>query len=167
MTVEPRWYAVHIYPQNEKTVAAELERRGVTTFLPLRGELHRWSDRDKMVQVPLFPCYAFVHIVPSPEFRSVVQQTRRVIRLLSSNDEPIPIPDSEIELIRSLLAGRVPVSPYAFLQAGQKVRIRGGCLDGLEGILVVRNGERNLVLSVNLIQRSLALSIEGYKVEPL
>ena len=167
MDVEPRWYAVHIYPQNEKKVAAELERRGITTFLPLRRERHRWSDRDKMVQVPLFPSYAFVHIAPSPQLRSVVQQTHRVIRLLSANGEPIPIPDSEIESMRNLLAGSVPVSPYAFLQAGQKVRICGGCLDGLEGILVIRNGERNLVLSVNLIQRSLALSIEGYKIEPI
>ena len=167
MAVEPRWYAVHIYPQNEKKVAAELERRGITTFLPLRGERHRWSDRDKMVQVPLFPCYAFIHIVPSPQLRSVVQQTRRVIRLLSANDEPVPIPDSEIESMKSLLAGKVPFSPYDFLRAGQKVRIRGGCLDGLEGILVVRNGERSLVLSVNLIQRSLALSIEGYEVDPM
>jgi transcription antitermination factor NusG len=106
-------------------------------------------------------------MAPSAHLRSVIQQTKRVIRLLSANNEPIPIPDSEIERIRSLLAGRVPVSHYAFLQSGQKVRIRGGCLDGLEGILVVRNGERNLVLSVNLIQRSLALSIEGYKIDPL
>jgi transcription antitermination factor NusG len=167
MTIEPHWYAIHIYPQNEKKVVTELERKGITTFLPLQKELHRWSDRDKMVEVPLFPCYAFVHIVPSPQYCSMVQQTLRVIRLLSANDEPIPIPDSEIELIRNLIAGKVPISPYAFLQAGQKVRVRGGCLDGLEGILVMRNGEQNLVLSVNLIQRSLALSIVGYKIEPI
>jgi transcription antitermination factor NusG len=167
MTVEPRWYAVHTYPQNEKKVVAELERRGVTAFLPLRGERHRWSDRDKMIQVPLFPCYAFVHMVPSSQCRSAIQQTRRVIRLLSANDEPLPIPDSEIESMRNLVARNVPVSPCDFLKAGQKVRIRGGCLDGLEGILAVRNGERKLVLSVNLIERSLALSIEGYAVDPL
>jgi len=167
MTGEARWYAVHTYPQNEKTVATELERSGIKTFLPLRRERHRWSDRVKVVQVPLFPCYTFVHIVPSPQLRSVVRQTRRVIRLLSANDEPIPIPDSEIESMRSLVAGEVPVTPCEFLQAGQKVRIRGGSLDGLEGILVVGNAERKLVLSVNLIQRSLALSIEGYNVEPM
>jgi len=167
MRMEASWYAVHIYPQNEKKVATELELRGITTFLPLREERHRWSDRNKVVQVPLFPCYAFVHIVPSPELRSVVQQTRRVIRLLSASDEPVPIPDSEIESMKTLVAGKVPVSPYAFLQTGQKVRIRGGCLDGIQGILALRNGERNLVLSVNLIQRSLALSIEGYQVEPI
>jgi transcription antitermination factor NusG len=163
---EARWYAVHVYPQNEKKVVAELERKGIKTFLPLRGERHRWSDRNQLVQVPLFPCYAFVHIVPTPHLRAAVQQTPRVIRLLSPNGEPAPIPDSEIESIRTLLAGNVPVSPYAFLQAGQKVRIRGGCLDGLEGICVDHGGERKLVLSVNLIQQSVELSIEGYKVEP-
>jgi transcription antitermination factor NusG len=136
MRVEPSWYAVHIYPQNEKRVATELQLRGITTFLPLREERHRWSDRTKVVQVPLFPCYAFVYIVPSPELRSTVQQTHRVIRLLSSGDDPVPVPDSEIESMKTLLAGKVTVSPYAFLQAGQKVRVRGGCLDGLEGILV-------------------------------
>ncbi len=167
MTGEARWYAVHTYPQNEKKVATELEQRGIKTFLPLRRERHRWSDRVKLVQVPLFPCYTFVHIVPSPQLRSVVRQTRRVIRLLSANDEPIPIPDSEIESMKTLVAGEVPVTPCEFLQAGQKVRICGGSLDGLEGSLVVRNGERKLVLSVNLIQRSLALSLEGYKVEPM
>jgi transcription antitermination factor NusG len=164
---EPRWYAVHVYPQNEKTVAAELERKGIETFLPLREETHRWSDRNQVVQVPLFPCYAFVHLVPTPQLRAAVQQTQRVIRLLSMNGEPAPIPDSEIESLRILLAGKVPVSPYSFLQAGQKIRIRGGCLDGVEGILVVRGGERKLVLSVNLIQESVELSIEGYKVEPV
>ena len=167
MRVGPSWYAVHIYPQNEKKVATELHLRGITTFLPLREERHQWSDRNKVVQVPLFPCYAFVHIVPSPELRSVVQQTRRVIRLLSSSDEPVPIPDSEIESMKTLLAGKVPISNHSFLQAGQKVRVRGGCLDGVEGILALRNGQRNLVLSVNLIQRSLALSIDGYQVEPI
>jgi transcription antitermination factor NusG len=167
MTVEARWYAVHVYPQNEKKVVSELERRGIKTFLPLRGECHRWSDRNKTVQVPLFPCYAFVHIVPSSQLRSVVRQTRRVIRLLSANDEPIPIPDSEIESIRNLAEGAASVTACDYLQAGQKVRVRGGCLDGLEGILDVRNGKRNLVLSVNLIQRSLAIGIEGYQIDPV
>jgi len=163
----PRWYAVHVYPQNEKKVVAELERKGINTFLPLREELHRWSDRNQLVQVPLFPCYAFVQLVPTLQHRADVQQTRRVIRLLSTNGEPAPIPDSEIESLQTLLAGKVPVSPYAFLQAGQKVRIRGGSLDGLEGIMVVGGGQRKLILSVNLIQRSVELSIEGYKVEPI
>ncbi len=144
----------------------ELERKGIKTCLPLLEEIHRRIYRSQLVQVPLFPCYAFVHLAPTPTLRAAVQQTRRVIRLLSTNGEPAPIPDSEIESLRILLAGKVPVSSYTFLQAGQKVRIRGGCLDGLEGIIVVRGGERKLVLSVNLIQRSVELSIEGYEVEP-
>jgi transcription antitermination factor NusG len=167
MTVDARWYAVHVYPQNEKKVATELERRGIKTFLPLRKECHRWSDRNKTVEVPLFPCYAFVNMVPTPHLRSVVGQTPRVIRVLPANDEPIPIPDSEIESMRSLVEGETLVAPCEYIQAGQKVRVRGGCLEGLEGILDVRDGKRNLILSINIIERSFALSLEGYKVEPL
>ena len=164
---QPRWYAVHTYPQNEKKVAAELQRKQIRTFLPLKTELHRWSDRNQRVQVPLFPCYAFVHMVPTPELRHAVQQTARVIRILSANGEPAPIPDSEIESVETLLASKVALSPYAYLQIGQKVRIRGGSLDGLVGTLIDHDEQRKFVLSVSLIQRAVALSIEGYEVEPV
>lgn len=160
------WYAIQTYAQNEKTAVAELQRRGITTFLPLRVEQHQWSDRRKRIEVPLFPCYAFVQGVASAEFRQSVARTQRVIRLLGTN-EPVPVPDAEIDSLRILVSANASSSPYAFLNVGQRVRIRGGCMDGLDGILVRNDGEDKLVVSINLIQRSVAVHVQGYDLEPL
>lgn len=163
-----QWYAIHTYSQNEKKVAAELEKRGIETFVPLRSEIHQWSDRKKVVAVPLFPCYAFVRMAATADSYARVVQTPRVLRLLGSdNGRPTPVPDSEIESTRLLTAGNVPLSPYAYLRLGQKVRIRGGALEGVEGIVVGKGENSKLVISVNLIQQSVALSLQGYMVEPV
>lgn len=164
---EAKWYAVHTYPQNEKKVETELQRRGIATFLPLRSELHRWSDRTKVVQVPLFPCYAFVRIAASPALRRAIVQTPRVIRFLPDNNEPLAVPDAEIESIRTLLKSDVPFSPFAARAAiGQRVRIRGGCLHGVEGTLVDCGGGRKCVVSINLIREAVAVTLDGYAIEP-
>ena len=167
VTSEPaQWYAIQTRPRHEKTVAAELEQKGIVTFLPLVTQIHRWSDRRKKVDVPLFSCYAFVNIVPSPETRVSVLRTNGVLSFVGAQNQGAPIPETQIEDVRSLLASKIPLTSYPFLRVGQRVRIRGGCLDGVEGILVRQNGDQRLVVSVDMIQRSLAISIEGYDVEP-
>jgi transcription antitermination factor NusG len=167
VTGEPaRWYAIQTRPRHEKSAAAELEQKGIVTFLPLLTQIHRWSDRLKKVDLPLFSCYTFVNIVPSPETRVSVLRTNGVVSFVGSHNEGTPIPESQIQDIRTLLANEIPFVAYPFLKVGQRVRIRGGCLDGVEGILIQQNGDRRLVVSVNMIQRSLAVSLEGYDVEP-
>lgn len=158
-------YALRTYPRHEKKVAAQLVNKGLTTFLPLLSQTHRWSDRRKVVQVPLFPGYAFVRIVATAEACLPVLRTAGVVSFVGISGRGIPIPDKQIEDIQTVLAHNVPCVLYPFLRAGQRVRIRGGCLDGIEGVLVARNSDRSLVMSVEPILQSLAIRIEGYDVE--
>jgi transcription antitermination factor NusG len=118
------------------------------------------------VDLPLFPGYAFVQITPSAEERVRVLRVDGVVTFVGVQGEGTPIPESQIEDIKRLIEN-VPCSSYPFLKIGQRVRIRGGCLDGIEGILVARNNDRDLVISVDLIQRSLAIRIEGYDIQPI
>src|ERR1700687_5665551 len=159
------WYGLQARARHEKIVAKRLEDRGVTTFLPLVSEVHRWSDRKKSVQTPLFGCYVFARFVPNRSERLRALRVEGVFGLVGANGEGVPIPDEQITAVRSLVEGQFPWTSHPFLKIGQRVRIRSGALDGLEGILVSRNGDRTLVISVDAIQRSLAVRVEGYEVE--
>lgn len=159
------WYAVQTRPKHEKKVAAELQEKCVSAYLPLLAQIHRWSDRRKIVHVPLFPGYLFVRIQLESRIRLSVLQVWGVVGFVGSQREILPIPDNEIDDIQTLVSKKIPLAPYPFLKVGQRVRVRGGALDGLEGILVT-NGEKRLVISVGAINRSLSIAIEGYDVEP-
>jgi transcription antitermination factor NusG len=148
-------------------VASALTNVGVTTFLPLVTEMHRWSDRRKSVDVPLFPGYVFVQIPISPDAQLRVLKTNGVVQFVGNRKGAVPIQDKEIDDVRAVLEQRVSCSPYPFLQLGQRVRIRGGALDGIEGLLIARNGDRTLVISVEPIQRSIAVRIDQYQVEAI
>jgi transcription antitermination factor NusG len=161
------WYGLHTRSRHEKIVAQRLQERGVTTFLPLVNEEHRWSDRKKSVQTPLFSCYVFAKFVPHRAERLRVLRVEGVFGLVGAGGEGIAIPEEQIDAVRGVVDGKLPWSSHPFLQIGQRVRIRSGALDGLEGVLVQRNGDRTLVISVDAIQRSLAVRVEGYEVEPV
>jgi len=159
------WYAVHTRARHEKKVAKQLQEKGVTTFLPLVTQTHRWSDRRKVIELPLFPCYAFARL--APQMRLPALQTPGVLSIVGAHGVGAPIPNKEIEDIQTLLAQNVTSSLYPFIKVGQRVRIRGGCLDGVEGILVAEKSNRRLVVSVELIQRSVSVQINGYEVEAI
>ena len=159
------WYAVQTRPKHEKKVAAELQEKSIAAYLPLLAQIHHWSDRRKIVHVPLFPGYLFVRTELEPRIRLSVLQTWGVLKFVGSQREILPIPDSEIHDIQDLVSKKIPLTPYPFLKVGESVRVRGGALDGLEGILIM-NGEKRLVISVGAINRSLSIAIEGYDVEP-
>jgi transcription antitermination factor NusG len=159
------WYALHTRARHEKIVEHRLQERGVSTFLPLVTEVHRWSDRKKRVQLPLFTGYLFVRLAPSKVDRLRVLRIDGVFDFVGSRGEGTPIPDAQIEAVRTLVEGVRPWSSYPFLKVGQRVRIRSGALEGIEGILVSRRGDQTLVISVDAIQRSLAVRVEGYEVE--
>jgi transcription antitermination factor NusG len=164
---EPRWYAIHTRARHEKSVTAQLQSLGVTTFLPLIPQTHRWSDRQKTIQCVLFDCYTFVCLGLESYSRKhlPILKTPGVFGFVGIRGLGLPIPDKEIEDIRTLLDNNVPCTPYPYLSIGRRVRIRGGCMDGLEGILVAKNSDQSLVVSVEMIQRSLAVRIDGYDVE--
>jgi transcriptional antiterminator NusG len=166
--VEPdaeNWYALQTRSRHEKIVVQRLEERGVTTFLPVVTEVHRWSDRKKSVEVPLFHCYVFAKFASNRTERLRVLRVDGVFGLVGAGGEGAPIPQEQIDAVRSLVGGQVPWAAHPFLSIGQRVRIRSGALNGVEGILVSRNGDRTLVISVDAIQRSLAVRVEGYQVE--
>jgi transcription antitermination factor NusG len=164
------WFAINTRPRYEKKVTANLQEKGVDTFLPLSSATHQWSDRRRLVELPLFPGYVFVRISLSLNTRVSVLQTNGVISFVGDRNLGTPIPDCEIEAIQGVIEGgasieRIEPSPH--WHAGQRVRICGGCFDGVTGVLVTVDGERSLVVSVNLIQRSIAMRIQGYKVEAI
>jgi transcription antitermination factor NusG len=159
------WYAVHTKARHEKMVTQRLEEQGVATFLPLTNEIRRWSDRKKVVQLPLFSCYVFARIAPTNVDRTRVLKLEGVLSLVGTRAEGTPIPDEEIESVRILMEQGQQWTSHPFLQIGQRVRIKSGALNGMEGILVSCNGDRTLVISVHAIQRSMAVRVEGYEVE--
>jgi transcription antitermination factor NusG len=161
------WYAVHTRARHERVVAQRLREQGVTTFLPLVTEVHRWSDRRKSVEVPLFGCYVFVKLAPTGEDRLRVLRIDGVFKFVGARGLGTPIAEAQIEAVRTLIGQQVPWSAHPFLQIGQRVRVRGGALDGVEGIFLARNDDNTLVVSIDAIQRSLAVRIQGYDVEPV
>ena len=161
-----QWFAVQTRARHEKVIAQGLRDKGITTFLPLVKEVHGWSDRRKTVELPLFGCYVFARLVPRNEDRLRLLVVDGVLRFVGPGGHGIPIPDEQIDAVRRLVQEGLSYSYFPFLKIGQKVRIRSGALDGVEGILVSRSGENTLVVSIDAIQRSLAVRIEGYNVEP-
>lgn len=166
-TTPEHWYAVVSRSRHEKLAATALTSVGVTTFCPFVSEMHHWSDRRKLVDVPLFPGYVFVQIPNSPEARLHVLKTSGVVQFVGNGQGAVPIQDEEISNVRAVLEQKIGCSPYPFLQLGQRVRIRGGSLDGVEGILVGRDSASKLVISIQLIQRSLAVTVYNFDVEPV
>jgi transcription antitermination factor NusG len=162
---ESSWYAVHTMARHEKRVAAQFEEKRVCTFLPLLHQVHRWSDRRSVVEIPMFSCYAFVRMVQTVEERLKVLRTPGVLSFVGSERQGTSIPDGQIESLRKAISEKVACLPHPFISAGKRVRIRGGSLDGVEGILMLQGRDQSLVISVELLQRSVSIRVEGYDIE--
>jgi transcription antitermination factor NusG len=158
------WYVVQTRYRFEAKVAAQLRSKGVETFLPLLNETHRWSDRQKTVSIPLFSGYVFVRLSPACPSRAGVLRTEGVMGFVSVHGDASAVPSRQIDDLRRLLAQKRPCALHTFLKVGQRVRIRGGCLDGLMGILA-QSSQKTLVISIECIQRSVSIAIEGYALE--
>src|ERR1700733_1146560 len=155
------WFALQTRYRFEKKVAAQLNQKSLESYLPLRMEKHAWSDREKSVSIPLFPGYVFVNLDPSCDARRVVLQTAGLIGFVNFGGRVSAVPRKQIEDLQLLLQEKVSFSLYPFVHVGQRVRIRGGCLNGIEGVLMQQE-KTKLVISVESIQRSLAIELQGY-----
>jgi transcription antitermination factor NusG len=164
---QARWYAVRTRSRHEKLVARQLENQGIQSFLPVVSQIHNWSDRRKQIETPLFSGYAFLRMIHSSEDRVRVLRTQGVVSFVGVQGIGTPIPDHQIEDIKTLIASQLPYQERPFLRVGQRVRVRGGALDGVQGILVAENDDRSLVISVEPIQRSLYVRVAGYDVEAI
>ncbi|MGA3128856.1 MAG: UpxY family transcription antiterminator [Candidatus Korobacteraceae bacterium] len=157
------WWVVYTRHQHEKAVAGALAAKGHEVFLPLYASLRKWKDRRKTITLPLFPCYVFVR--GAQDRRLSIVTTSSVHMMLTKGDAPAVVPEDEIEAIRRSLEGRMNIEPHPFLKCGQRVRVKHGVLEGVEGILVrVRNLFR-LVLSVEILNQSVAVEIDASSVE--
>jgi transcription antitermination factor NusG len=162
---QPNWYAVQTVARHEKRVVAQFEEKRVSSFLPLFHQIHRWSDRRSVVEVPVFSCYTFVRMVQTVDERLKVLRTPGVPGFVGSERQGTPIPDEQIESLRTAISEKIPCVPYPFISAGRRVRIRGGSLDGIEGILVRQGRDQSLVISVELLHRSVSIRLEGFDIE--
>lgn len=160
----PRWYAVHTRSRHEKTATEQLVSREVETFLPLYRAVHRWQNGDHDVRMPLFPGYTFVRIVMCDRLK--VLKVPGVVRLVSFDGNPAPLEDQEVEGLRRALTSGVKAAPHPYLTVGRRVRITAGPLAGHEGILVRKKNSLRVVLSIDLIQRSLLVDLNAHELEP-
>jgi len=159
------WFAVQTRPRHEKKVSVELLEKGLLSFLPIQRQQRQWSDRQKWIELPLFSNYVFVRMGEDAEHRTRVLRTMGVVRFAGASGHGTPIPEVQIEDLRAIVKRRIPMAPHAFVNVGEKVRIRGGALNGIEGVLMAIKDNRRLVVSVDLIQKSVALQLDGFEVE--
>ena len=162
---EPRWYAAYTSANHEKRVREQLEQRRVASFLPVYETVRRWKDRRMRLQLPLFPGYVFVRMALVDRLQ--VLQIQSVVRLVGFNGHPSPLPDEEIEGLKKDLASGVRAEPHPFLTVGRRVRIKSGPLAGRQGILLRRKGSLRMVLSIDLIMRSVVVDVDEADVERL
>jgi transcription antitermination factor NusG len=158
-----RWFAVYTSPRHEKRVAEYFKVRQIEAFLPLYHAVHRWKNGSRpRLELPLFTSYIFVRMEARERVR--VLAVPGVLSIVGSAREPTPLPDSDIETLRAGLHLR-EFEPYPYLIAGNHVRIKGGPLAGMEGVLITRRNQLRVVLTLDLIMKSVAVEVDIEDVE--
>lgn len=157
------WWALYTRHQHEKAVAGMLSAKGFEVFLPLYESIRRWKDRNMMLSMPLFPCYVFVR--GGINRRLQVVTTPGVHMILFSGENVAIIPEAEIQAIRAVTEGPFQIEPHPFLKCGERVRVRQGPLEGVEGVLVRKKKLHRLILSVEMLAQSVAVEIDAADVE--
>lgn len=161
---EPLWYAAYTKANHEKRVAQQLEQRCIEHFLPVYQSMRRWKDRRICLQMPLFPGYVFVRLALRDRLKLL--QIPGVVQLVNFNNHPAPLPEEDILAIRNCLGRSRRVEPHPYMQAGLRVRVMSGPLQGLEGVLLRRKNKTRFVLSFDLIMRSVAVEIDEVDLGP-
>jgi transcriptional antiterminator NusG len=159
------WFALQVRARQEASVGEQLKGQGYERFLPFYKLRKRWSDRIKEIEAPLFPGYLFCRF--NPHNRLPILKTPGVIQIVGFNNTPAAVDEVEILSIQRLVSSGVQHQPCPFLAVGDRVRISAGPLVGLEGLLTDIKGSRRLVLSVSLLQRSVAVEIDSAFITPL
>lgn len=152
-----RWFALTAKPRHEKAVSQSLRSKGLEVFLPLYRLRHKWSDRMKAVDLPLFPGYVFCRF--NSDCRLPVLTTPGVKSIVGFSNRPVPVSDEEIAGVQTILASGLPAQPWPYLSAGQSVRIERGSLAGIEGVLLHEKDSMRVVVSVELLRRAVAVEI--------
>jgi transcription antitermination factor NusG len=156
--VDREWFAVQVWTGREQHSVTELTRRGFEVFLPCYREHRRWSDRIKTIDRALFPGYLFCHSAAAGI--GSVLQSPGIITIVGAGTTPLAVPTAEVDAIRQIVETRLLVEPWPFLQTGQRVRIERGPLRGTEGVVLAWHNGHRLVISVPLLQRSIAVELD-------
>jgi transcription antitermination factor NusG len=159
------WYAIQVASRCEKAVSDGLTSRGVMGFLPLFRSRRRWSDRFQDVDLPLFPGYLFCRL--DIQNRLPVLVIPGVVRIVGLGKTPIPVDDDEVEALQVVVNSGLLMRPWPFLKVGQTVKIEDGPLRNITGILTRIEGFDQLVISISLLQRSVAVGIARESIRPM
>lgn len=160
-----QWFATFTLPQNEKSVLKQLDIRAVESFLPTYDTIRIWKNRQrKNVTLPLFPTYLFVRI--HRDERGKVLRCPGVLHIVGNTKEPIPVADAEVELLRSSVC-RLKVEPFRELVVGERVRIKSGVMQGVEGTLVRKSNSFRFVLTIQMINQHAAIEVDAQDMEPV
>ena len=155
---EALWYALKVRPRSEWIVGTNLQQKGYELFLPTYASRRRWSDRVKTVELPVFPGYLFCRF--DVRTRLPILTTPGVSFIVGSGRSPEPIAESEVEAIRTLVASGLPYDPCSYITVGQRVQIERGSLAGLTGLVTEVRNEFRLIMSVDLLMRSVSVQID-------
>ncbi|MGO9970845.1 MAG: transcription termination/antitermination protein NusG [Bryobacteraceae bacterium] len=155
-----RWFALRVKSRCEKGVANIARNKGFEAFLPLYQSHRRWSDRLKRIELPLLPGYIFCRL--NPQQRLPLLTIPGSLDFVSFGKTPAPVEDAEIAAIQMVIRSGLSTEPWRFLDGGRRVRLEGGPLTGLEGILVETAKPQRVVVSVTLVERSVAVAIERH-----
>lgn len=164
---KPAWYALYTRSRFEKKMLRELTERSVEVFLPMREVLSRWKDRKKRIWLPLFPGYVFINHVNTPENRYRILNMPGAVRFVGFEGHADPIPEEQIQYIRTFLESSMAIDPYPYMQVGTRVEVIVGPLKGIQGILVEKRGKFRFVLQVDLIRQAVSVEIDASDVRPL
>jgi transcription antitermination factor NusG len=159
------WYAIHVASRCEKSVSAGLAFRGLPGFLPLYRSRRRWSDRLQDVDLPLFPGYIFCRLDINNRFPVLL--IPGVVRIVGLGKAPIPLDEGEVAALQTTVKSGLLLQPWPFLKVGQTVTIEEGPLRTVSGILTKIEGSDQLIISISLLQRSVAVSLPRESIRPL
>jgi transcription antitermination factor NusG len=159
------WFALSVKHQHEKAVAEALGVLGVDHLLPLYRSSRAWSDRTREIDLPLFPGYVFAQL--EADLRLHVLRIPSVTQIIGFGGKPAVVDPAEIAQIRAALESRLPLRPWPHLKAGDRVRVERGPLKGVEGLLLRERDHLRLVISVEILQRSVAVEISPELIVPL
>lgn len=161
------WYAVWTKSRQEKAAAARLTALGISHYLPLQSQARQWSDRKQTVEAPLFPGYLFVQLDVCTATKLEVLRTPGVAGFVCNSRGPAPIPEEDIESVRAVMFAGAECSTLPLLRAGDRVRMVRGPLAGLQGSLLRFGSKCQLVVSIDIIHRSVAVTVSETDVEPV
>ena len=156
------WFALQVKPRYEFLAACSLRSKGFEELLPTYKSKRQWSDRRKVVELPLFPGYVFCRF--NAQIRVPILTTPGVIRVVGTN---LTVSTAEIEAIQAIVARGIPASPCSYLKVGTRVEVIAGPLAGIRGILVSHSNQYRLILSVTLVQSSVSVEVEHSDVRPV